>query len=235
MSSDNIIKRVASRYLQSSWDEYYDEGGYEDEHLIDQGVEVDTPDKIIDEKVGLLSKQVKPLVKKMLQTYKRMGFKVRIWDNGGDFDTYEENLTTIMYQFELSLKGGQKIVIDRKQMVASGNYKFEFDAYFHSDDDTEIEKGDENYEEQIDVDEFNEYPTWYYVPSGDFDYFSLGSDDLERFGKREYSAREIEKACKESVYFLFKDLSGKWRKKRAVGIYNQSTNRVWGDDPTWWQ
>lgn len=166
------------------------------------------------------------MIKKMVRAYKKMGFKVRIWENEGEFNTYVDDLTTILCQFELSVKGGQKIVVDRKQMVASGNYKFMFDVYFHSDDNVEIEQSEDPYSVQIDVDDFKEYPSWFWVPSSEFDYFSFGGDDLDRMENIEYSAREIEKACKESVYFLFKDLSGKWRKKRASVFTKEDSNGI---------
>ena len=216
--SNEIVKRVVLAY-----------GGRYEEYEFDlksDGYEVETPDIVIDEMVGNLENQVKPMIKKMVRAYKKMGFKLRIWGPDSGFDTYEDNLTTVMYQFELSVKGGQKIVIDRKQMVASGNYKFEFDVYFHSNDNIEIEESDDPYSVQIDVDDFKEYRSWYYVPSDEFDYFSFGGDDLDRMENIEYSAREIEKACKESVYLLFKDLSGKWRKKRASVFTREDSNGI---------
>ena len=202
----------------------YDDDRYDDyePHLTDYAEEIEPPDWEIENATDELEKQVKPFLKEISRFFKKMGFRVDVNEyEPATFGEYHDNITTIIYQIDLIIKGGQKLVLDRKQWVSDGTYKPNIIIAFHSEEADEQEEG-EPYEVQIDVDDFEEHLTYYTMPKGDLDYFEFIDGEVPRklLNEEFYNPRRyLEKALRSWVmWFTHQDgqMRSKWRKKRAM-------------------
>lgn len=188
--------------------------------ITDYGEKVETPDYVIDTALDSLEKEVKPILRKISQFFKAMGWRVSVnhYHSGFD-DGYVDNALTTAYEIDLVVKGGQKLVLDRKQWVSDGTYRPNIIIGFHSEEADEIKQG-EDLKTQIDVDEFKRTPAYYTMPNSDFEYFTFIDGDVSnRLLNNEYSDREIEKACREWVLWYLSKGSrsrSKWKSRRAM-------------------
>ena len=191
-------------------------------HLTDDAEEIDPPDWEIENATDELEKQVKPILRNLSKFFKKMGFRVDINEyEPPTFGGYHDTRTTVVYDIDLVVKGGQKLVLDRKQWVSDGTYKPNMIIAFHSVEADEQEEG-EPYEVQIKVDEFERHPTYYTLPSGDFEYFEFrdGEVPIKLLNNKFYNPRrDLEKALRSWVmWFTHQDgqMRSKWKKKRAM-------------------
>lgn len=193
----------------------YRDYDYYEPDITDYGERVDTPDYVIETALDSLEKEVKPILRKITQFFKAMGWRVTVnhYDSG-----FDDALTTT-YEIDLIVKGGQKLVLDRKQWVSDGTYRPNIIISFYSEEADEIEQGDD-LEYQIDVDEFKRIPAYYTMPNSDFEYFTFIDGDVSnRLMNNEYSNREVEKACREWVLWYLSKGSrsrSKWKSRRAM-------------------
>ena len=192
--------------------------GYDDyEWHFTDGEKIDTPDDVLDEVSYEMEKSTKKILKSMARFFKKMGWRVSIDEYDQGFEIERDDVYTIIYSIVLSVKGGQKLVLDRKQWVSDGRYSPEIILAFHSDDGAEAEEDPEGIEEQIDVDDFKTHPAWYIRPSSEFDEFGIVDGEASRkLYSETFSAREVEKFCREwSTWYLSENSRSKWKKRRA--------------------
>ena len=205
---------------KTAWGDY-DPSDYEP-HLTDYAEEIEPPDWEVENATDELEKQVKPILRNLSKFFKKMGFRVDVNEyEPPTYGGYHDNITTVVYEIDLVVKGGQKLVLDRKQWVSDGNYKPNMIIAFHSEEADEQEEG-EPYEVQIDVDDFERHPTYYTMPKGDFSYFEFIDGEVPRklLNEEFYNPRrDLEKALRSWVmWFTYQNgqMRSKWKKKRAM-------------------
>ena len=200
----------------------------------DYAEEIEPPDWEVENATDELEKQVKPILRNLSNFFKKMGFRVDVNEyEHPTFGAYHDNITTVVYEIDLVVKGGQKLVLDRKQWVSDGTYKPNMIIAFHSVEADEQEEG-EPYEVQIDVDDFEQHPTYYTLPKGDFEYFEFIDGEVPRklLNEEFYNPkRDLEKVLRSWVmWFTHQDgqMRSKWKKKRAMAerVATRYQNRI---------
>lgn len=188
--------------------------------LTDYGEEIETPYYVVENCLDSLEKEVKPLLRKISRFFKSMGWGVEInhYESGFDNGYADDRLSTV-YEIDLVVKGGQKLVLNRKQWVSDGTYKPSFIISFNSAESDDIEEGEPT-EVQRDVDEFDQIPTYYPVPQTDFEYFEFIDGDVSRklLGGN-FDDREVADVMTIWVMWYLSEGSrsrSSWKKKRAM-------------------
>ena len=190
--------------------------------ITDSGEEIETPSDVLTACLNDFEKEVKPLLRKISRFFKGMGWSVDINHHESGFDNgYAGSRLSTEYDIDLVIKGGQKLVLGRKQWVSDGNYNPSFTIVFNSAEAEDKEEG-EPYEVQRDVDDFEQIPTYYVLPRSDFEYFEFVDGDIPRkIFSDEFDERDIEKVLSSWVmWFTHHNMNGsmrsKWKKKRAM-------------------
>lgn len=183
---------------------------------------VDCPDNIDDTVRAQFDLIASKLMKKIGTAFKGMGWRI-------DYDIadhdIEDGVQRIEYDVELSVKGGQKLIVDRKKIVADGNYRPSFLIRFLSDQgDTEQDTFEEEYwsgrHDDYDLSTRSEWVE-YTCGGVTLDFFEIESltrgSVSKKMERSYYTERDIARFVAEyTKSFFLNNSRSKWKKRASL-------------------
>lgn len=183
---------------------------------------VDCPDDIDSAVRDEFETVVMKLVKKIDAAFSRMGWRVNHGINDNDID---DGVQRFEYEFELSVKGGQKLIADRKKIVADGNYQPSFIIRFLSDaGETEQDTFEEEYwSGRYDDYDLSTRSHWVEYTCGGttLDYFEVEAltrgSVSKKMERAYYTERDISRFVVEYTKSFFANNSrSKWKRRASL-------------------
>ena len=208
MSKKEMVSSIADRVIESSRD--YPET-------------IDCPDENRDEVVRAFSTRAHRLALNVAKTLKQIGWRV----SQGEVDADEQadgGTQNITFEFELSIKGGQQLIIDRKKVVADGLLSPNFFLMVHSEQGEEEE---DLVEEEYWSGRHDDYDlssrshlVSYTCPSSGIDFFEVEEGSRgsvpKSISRKAYAEKEVERFAHEWTKAFFHVNSRSNWKKRAT-------------------
>ena len=183
---------------------------------------VDCPDDIDSAVRDEFESVVMKLVKKIDAAFRRVGWRV---NHGIDDNDIDDGVQRYEYEFELSVKGGQKLIVDRKKIVADGNYQPSFLIRFLSE---EGESQQDTYEEEYWSGRYDDYDLshrehWVEYTCGGttLDYFEVEPITRGSVSKKMersfYNERDILRFVAEyTKSFFLNNSRSKWKRRASL-------------------
>ena len=178
------------------------------------------PESIEDQQLAWFKKDTDKSFKKIVTELKKQGWKIDPeYDAEVNYtDSWEYGAANHTYFFAFSIKGGQRIIIDRKKIVADGHIDGEFMIIYHSD----------VYEEVIETSEIvGGWDTpiyedgWYEAdcPSDGIKYIEVGDmrdkiKSLDKMKWKEGQEKKIAQAITKAIFAYYS--RSKWKKRGSM-------------------
>jgi len=218
----SVSKKIASRYLTKTTREAYGRRR-DDEDYEPEPERVDCPDDIDSAVRDEFESVVMKLVKKIDTAFRRVGWRVNHGINDNDID---DGVQRYEYEFELSVKGGQKLIADRKKIVADGNYQPSFIIRFLSE---EGESEQDTFEEEYWSGRYDDYDL---STRSHWVEYTCGGTTLDYFGVEPLTRGSVSKKMERAFYtekdiprfvveytksFFLNNSRSKWKKRAYLG------------------